>query len=86
MLLWRAIHYATRIRAGFRLEAMGVFVLSTFYAMGDEFHQSFVRSRGSSAGDVLIDSAGILLGIFAVWTMIRNAPRAVEVFQQTRTK
>ncbi|MEP6685847.1 MAG: VanZ family protein [Verrucomicrobiota bacterium] len=71
-LLWRAIHYGTKIRASFRLEAVIVFFLAVFYAAGDEFHQSFVQSRGSSAGDVMIDSGGILLGIFVSWAIIRK--------------
>ena len=45
------------------------------YAAGDEFHQSFVKSRGSSVGDVMIDSGGILLTLFAVWVVTRKRRR-----------
>lgn len=57
---------------------MGVFhffiypaTLSFFYAVSDEFHQSFVPGRSASVRDVLIDSIGILgfciiIKIFAV--------------------
>ncbi|MCX7710985.1 MAG: VanZ family protein [Clostridia bacterium] len=34
----------------------------------DEFHQSFVPSRGASALDVLIDTAGSNLALFILWT------------------
>jgi len=45
--------------------------LSFFYAVSDEFHQSFVSSRSASIRDVLIDTIGILgfyivIKIFAV--------------------
>ncbi|MFF2446501.1 VanZ family protein [Neobacillus sp. NPDC058068] len=40
--------------------AMAICVL---YAISDEFHQVFVPGRGPGAKDVLIDSAGALVGI-----------------------
>lgn len=41
------------------LSQMGVFV----YASTDEFHQTFVAGRDGSIRDVLIDSAGCLIGL-----------------------
>ena len=40
-------------------------VLATLYAVGDEWHQSFVPSRSASGLDVLIDSFGAICG--ALW-------------------
>ena len=77
-LLWRAIHYGTNIRAGLRFEAVLVFFFAMLYAAGDEFHQSFIKSRGSSAGDVMIDSGGILLGILAFWAITRERGSAAR--------
>lgn len=37
--------------------------LCVLVAAGDEYHQSFVAGRGSSAKDVLIDSCGAFIGI-----------------------
>ena len=37
--------------------------LCACYASLDEFHQSFVSSRGASAYDVMIDTCGALLGL-----------------------
>jgi len=74
-LLWRAVHHGTKLRAGFRFEAALVFFLAMLYAASDEFHQSFVKSRGPSAGDVMIDGGGILLGIFAYWLIAGKHPR-----------
>ncbi len=44
--------------------------IATLYAISDEFHQSFVRSRSPSAIDVLIDMCGGISGIF--WSHLRN--------------
>ncbi|MCM1251404.1 MAG: VanZ family protein [Clostridium sp.] len=38
-------------------------VISTLYAASDEFHQLFVPGRAGSIGDVMIDSAGAILGV-----------------------
>ncbi|MDQ6810118.1 MAG: VanZ family protein [Verrucomicrobiota bacterium] len=50
------------------------FVLAAFFAVSDEFHQSFVPSRGAAAADVGFDSAGALLGViaFACWHALRR--------------
>ncbi len=55
------------------------FLIAASYAAFDEFHQSFVPSRTSSARDVLIDSAGALIGLgicwlFAAWRSHRVGP------------
>lgn len=44
--------------------AIGICVL---YAVSDEVHQLFVPGRGGQARDVLIDSAGAILGIGGAW-------------------
>ncbi len=36
------------------------------YALTDEFHQTFVESRGPSVGDVLIDAVGAAIGLSIV--------------------
>ena len=57
-LLYRAF------KGSFNLNNFGFFIypatLAFFYAVSDEFHQSFVPTRSASVGDVLIDSIGIL--------------------------
>ena len=44
-------------------------ILCVGFAALDEFHQYFVRGRGCSARDVLIDSCGALIGIVFVRIM-----------------
>lgn len=41
-----------------------------FYAMSDEFHQYFIPGRSAEIRDVMIDSAGVLVGILIVLAMI----------------
>lgn len=43
--------------------AMKAVCLTFLYACSDEFHQSFVPSRGPSFRDVLIDTSGSIIGI-----------------------
>ena len=46
--------------------AVLAFLLSTVYAATDEFHQSFVPSRGPSLIDVGIDSAGAAFSLLCI--------------------
>ena len=43
----------------------GSVVIGIFFAISDEFHQSFVPGRHMSAMDMLFDSIGILFGTFS---------------------
>ena len=47
-------------------------VLTTLYAAGDEWHQSFVPSRTASIVDVMIDSFGAICG--TIWLSLRRQP------------
>lgn len=65
ILLWRAwtipaggVHPPWRWKTAFFSLS-----LAAAYAAGDEFHQSFVPSRGASVQDVIIDACGALLGL-----------------------
>ena len=43
--------------------ALAVVLAVTLYGVSDEWHQSFVPGRDSSAGDVAKDAGGALLGV-----------------------
>ena len=49
-------------RSGFA-KMQWTLLICVLYAMSDEWHQMFVPGRGPQVKDVLIDSAGALLGI-----------------------
>jgi VanZ family protein len=44
--------------------------LGIIYAMSDELHQSIVPSRTTSARDIIIDTIGLVCGIFCFYTYI----------------
>jgi VanZ family protein len=44
------------------------------YAITDEIHQEFVRGRHASPVDVLIDTAGLLIGIYVVSRLFQTRP------------
>jgi VanZ family protein len=45
--------------------------LAAAFAASDEFHQSFVDSRGPSASDVLVDATGAAMGLALVIAALR---------------
>ena len=50
------------------------FALGIAYAITDEIHQHFVRGRHASPIDVLIDTAGVAIGIFLVSRLFQTRP------------
>ena len=46
------------------------FLVGLIYAISDEIHQYFIPDRFASVKDVLIDSAGVLTGIFILVILI----------------
>jgi VanZ family protein len=53
---------------------VSIWVACLFVAITDEFHQTFVASRGASATDIMIDGAGAILGLLigASFVMARS--------------
>ena len=64
-----ALHLTTW-KLPYRKLAISSVLFAAFYAATDEFHQLFVEGRSGEVKDVLIDSAGAVLGILA-FTIIR---------------
>ncbi len=64
-LLWMLVHRA--LAGGQRIWAwrivMGAILLTILYAVSDELHQHFVPTRSGVGIDVLIDAAGVALGV-----------------------
>ncbi len=61
---------------------VAAFGLAMFFAVGDEFHQTFIASRTGAIGDVLIDGSGALLSVLICWTFgfwRRTSPHNAEV-------
>ena len=63
MLLWRAFRHVPRWQAKMSILFLAIWLLCSFFAASDEFHQSLVPSRTASPKDVLIDVIGALAGL-----------------------
>ncbi len=73
LLLFRAA-ILTNLKRSLAILYVSVWVACLFVATTDEFHQTFVASRGASATDIMIDSGGAILGLLigAVFGMTRS--------------
>ena len=63
ILAWLLLRAGRSLLTGFWRRAAASAVPAMLFAAVDEFHQSFVASRTSSLGDVLLDWSGALLGM-----------------------
>ncbi len=61
ILIYRSLKNTTSLSAK-KILALS-FIVTVFYAVSDEFHQSFVPGREPRIRDILIDSAGSLTGL-----------------------
>jgi VanZ family protein len=82
LILAILVTYALRQSGREGKSAYGLALLiSALYAISDEFHQLYVPGRGAQISDVLLDSAGALVGIVGDIVIrrvpIRQVPRQV---------
>ena len=69
LLWWRALR--TRMDSGHA--AIAALVLSSLYAMTDEYHQTLVEGRSGNALDWAVDSAGAATAAFGLQVRRRTA-------------
>ncbi len=58
-----------------REHAVVAWALATIYASTDEIHQTFVPGRAGMPIDVLLDSAGVLVGVLVAFAFFSRARR-----------
>lgn len=46
-------------------------ITGSLYAISDELHQYFVPGRSGEIKDVLLDSSGVITGLFLVWLLFK---------------
>ena len=63
LLLLRAATLMTNFKRSIPILYVSVLGVCVFVAATDEFHQTFVASRGASVRDIIIDSGGVILGL-----------------------
>lgn len=80
LLLLRAAIYMTNLKWSMSILCVSVWVACVFVAATDEFHQTFVRSRRASVRDIMIDSAGAIVGLLigAIFGMGRARSTRLE--------
>ena len=77
LLLLRAICMTNLKRLALMLYAT-VWIVCSLVAFTDEFHQTFVISRGPSVRDVMIDSAGAIFGLLIGAIFARRCPAKLQ--------
>src|SRR5512137_637837 len=64
-LLGLSYFYALPGRLSIPYRAVMALLMAVLFSLSDEFHQSFVEGRTSTVRDVLIDTGGATLALFA---------------------
>ena len=72
LLLFRAAVWMTNFRWSVPILCLLVWSVCLFVAITDEFHQTFVPSRGPSTRDIIIDSSGAFLGVLIAAILARR--------------
>ena len=63
LLLLRAATLMTNSKRSIPILYISILAVCLIVAAADEFHQTFVASRGASVRDIMIDSIGAILGL-----------------------
>lgn len=74
LLIWRASTESVNpeSRKSRKLIVLA-FLFAFFYAISDEYHQTFIFGRVGSPKDVAIDSIGIIIATIVIWKKNRGA-------------
>lgn len=85
ILAFRALAYGDpRFR---NRNAYGPILIAALYAATDEYHQSFVPSRGAAASDVFYDVMGSIIGtLLCLWRHSARAQRKLDQANKTHVE
>jgi VanZ family protein len=78
LLLLRASICMTNLKRLTLILYASVWIACFLVAVTDEFHQTFVMSRGPSARDVMIDSVGAIFGLLIATIFARRRPKKLR--------
>jgi hypothetical protein len=78
ILLYRALKGTVR-RDLLRLASIA-FLITIFYAISDEFHQTFIHGRTGTLRDIIIDSSGAGLTWLGIWQWLPKAPKRLKLW------
>lgn len=83
LLLWRALRGGSAMRGKMSILFGAVLLGCAVFAAGDEFHQSFMKSRTPEVRDVLLDIAGAFLGLLIGVSFAHRRPKKLRSPAQT---
>jgi VanZ family protein len=83
LLLWRALRGGSAIRGKMSILFGAALLVCAVFAVSDEFHQSFIKSRTPSFRDVLLDIAGALLGLLIGVSFAYRRPKKTRATAET---
>ena len=78
LLLFRAVVCVPNLIWSVWLLCVSIWIACVVLAATDEFHQSFVKSRTASVRDVMIDSAGAIVGLLSGAVFAARRSRNLE--------
>jgi len=77
ILMYRALK-----ESGVEKKEAGVYsiIMAVLYGISDEFHQSFTPGRDPRIRDIIFDTIGSLLAIYAIWKLLPKAPKKLKTW------
>jgi VanZ family protein len=78
--IFSALLYRAFKESGTKGKNAGIFAIAiaVIYAASDEFHQSFTPGREPTVRDVIFDTIGASLAIYAIWNLLPKAPKKLK--------
>ncbi len=86
LLLFRAAICVTNLKWSMSILCVSIWSICLVVAATDEFHQTFVRSRGPSVRDIMIDSGGAIVGLLVGAVLTKKRSTKVRQNGQRATK
>jgi hypothetical protein len=85
LLVWRALRNGPALHMKMSMLFGAILLACALFAASDEFHQSFVKSRTPSVRDVLLDSAGAILGLLIAAGLSKDTLRGLKATTEAKS-
>jgi VanZ family protein len=88
LLLLRAATLMTNFKRSIPIRYLSLLGVCLLVAATDEFHQTFVASRGASVRDIMVDSGGAILGLLlgSIFRMSRSAATKLAAEREAKRR
>jgi VanZ family protein len=80
--IYTALMYRALKESGVERKEAGVYsiIMAILYGISDEFHQSFTPGRDPRMRDIIFDTIGASLAIYAIWKLLPKAPKKLKTW------